>query len=84
MINFDNYNVNPDLRAALDAYIEHGNLTSPFLKYVLQNDLTNAVLESSPEDLQCLGDLVRCLYFEVSAELWGSADRVHRHSVDFV
>lgn len=84
MVAFDQYDISPALQKKITDYIEHGKLTNSFLKYVLQNDLFNAVLESSPEDMDDLSDLVKFLYFEVSVELWGSADRVQRHSVDFV
>ena len=81
---FEKYNIHADLKIRLQQYIEHGKLDNSFLKFVLQNDLINAVLESTSDDRESLEDLVRCIYFEVPNDLWGSPDRVHRHSTDFL
>ena len=81
---FEKYNIHDELKIRLQQYIEHGKIDSSFLKFVLQNDLFNAVLEASPDDIKSLEDLVRCIYFEVPTKLWGSADRVHRHCTDYL
>lgn len=61
---------------ALLKYLEHHILPGDFLRAVLQNNLTEAVLFADKQNQEALQDIIRVLYNYAPSPSWGSETAV--------
>jgi len=68
----------PDIKQALDAWVERGQRPGHFLTAVLENNLVTAIQRADDKSFKALTAIVQYLYWEVVGECWGSSEKVRK------
>lgn len=72
-----NYTPLPErLRAGMKGYVEHHRRTGSFLRAVLENNLSASFARADVDSLPQLHEIVRFVYNEIPARVWGSPEVV--------
>ncbi len=66
----------PLVKDAIDRYVEHRHTPGRFVRRVLCNDLTGAVLHADEDSLAALLEIVRYAFNKIPYSYWGSAEKV--------
>lgn len=76
----DSPHLHRKFKGGMTLYFNAGILPGSFLKAVLRNDLTDAILRADVESIQLLPGLVRWLVHDLDQpKMWGSTQKVARH-----
>lgn len=70
-------------KKAIDRYVKQGIPTNGFLRYVLENDLRNAIGTVDKDALANLKDIVSYCYNDIPGCCWGSKDNVKKWLAEF-
>lgn len=66
----------PNIKSAIDSYVDHGHSTGGFVYAVLCNDLVEAVARADTESFAFLLHICKYVFNFVPAPCWGSKKKV--------
>lgn len=61
-----------DLKASIDRYVEHGIPTGSFLRFVLENNLSQSVAQADERNIRLIPEIVNYIYNQIPGAAWGS------------
>jgi hypothetical protein len=61
------------------SYVEESRPPGGFLYAVLTNNLKDSLMSADLHNMRAIGDIVRLMYWEVPASMWGSVEEVEAH-----
>jgi hypothetical protein len=70
------YNVSGDVTNTIDQYVETGDMSSDFLRSVLENNLKDALHKADAVNFENLPAIVNYCHWEIPSGCWGSKDKV--------
>ena len=71
---FRHWHIRANMMGVIRRYIDHGIPTGPFLRAVIENNLSEAVGRADDENCENLPAFVAYFYNEVPSSCWGSPE----------